>query len=307
MHKHKFSGYNNSILHFVTSNEMILSDLWQQEITSLLKTNFGQGVGSGFLINLPELLALGAVYLDQNRLPSSTAIHQKIPKGALLRIHFCPKRYHYPWAELSDQIVHEEELFLVVNKPAGIPLHPTVDNLKENLLYQLSHTHEIYSLHRLDVETQGLVIFAKTLRAQSELGKTFQDRKIKKFYHAFVSRAGLEIGRKTHWMEISKNAPKKILDTPILQSKICELSILKVEMTPADNSYRVFIELHTGRTHQIRAQLSHLGFPIIGDSLYGGISHPRLGLYSTCIEFENPFTGKMLKVCLPAFKECYNE
>ena len=98
-------------------------------------------------------------------------------------------------------------------------------------------------------------------------------------------------------------------------AKICELNILEVSVLESavlrdrfklnpDKKYdKVKIELETGRTHQIRAQLHYLGSPIVGDILYGGDSNPRLSLQASCIEFINPFTQIMQKFTLESVQE----
>lgn len=325
MHKFKFSGHHQSVLHFVTQNEISLEELWESSIKSLAERVFTQVlalgthqdlIANGFF-DLSRLIQFGAVYCQEIRMVSDKWRTEKISANSLLRFHFCPRRYFYLWENLDQRIIYEEDQFLVIDKPAGVPIHPCLDNATENILVQLEKFHGrcYFSVHRLDIETQGLLILAKTKRAQQEFHRIFQQRGIRKEYEAIVSNSHLPIGKQIHWMRDSKRAPKTIVSQKEENAKICKLNILEVseldsvflrdrfKLNPKKKYNKVRIELETGRTHQIRAQLNYLGSPIVGDQLYGGDSNPALSLQASCIEFLNPFSQVMQKFALGFVQE----
>lgn len=305
MHKYKFSGFNQSILHFVTEQEDSLENIWDFIIKNILPSQNSQKNTQDLGDKLQELLDLGAIYLQEKRLEADQKTPTlRIPQGALLRFHLAPRRYPFFWEDLTKNIFYENENYLVFNKPAGVPIHPTVDNEMENLLYQLTQRlpYQVHMIHRLDVETQGLLLLAKSKRAQSLFSEMFSEHRIVKTYQAIISLGSLEPGLKRHWMLNSKLSPKKLFDKEVGDTKLCELEILSVKplqnflmknkfsLSEQQKYFLAQVKLITGRTHQIRAQLSHLGYPIIGDSVYGGEAHSILGLQSVRLEFVDPFT-----------------
>lgn len=312
MHKYKFSGFNQSILHFVTEQEDSLENIWDFIIKNILPAQNSQKNMQDLELNLKDLLDLGAIYLQEKRLEKDQKkLNLWAPQGALLRFHLQPRRYDFPWENLTSQIFYENENYLVLNKPAGVPVHPTVDNEMENVLFQLSQrvSYPVYMIHRLDVETQGLLLLAKSKMAQSFFSEMFSERKISKSYQAIISSGTLAPGLKRHWMLNSKLSPKKLFEHEINDSKICELEVLSVCPLKKNsfslsslNEYSVAtIKLITGRTHQIRAQLAYVGCPIVGDSVYGGEPHSVLGLRSARLEFVDPFRQIPMDIKHPDF------
>jgi 23S rRNA pseudouridine1911/1915/1917 synthase len=216
------------------------------------------------------LIAIGAVYLEARRLKADT----QAAIGNWVSFHPRPRHFpveHYRW---HPRIVFEDEDYLVVNKPAGIPVPPTRDNYYENLTIQvgLAINHELKPVHRLDLPTRGLVCLAKHPRAAAFLQKAFATRIVKKRYRALVEKP-LATGRVVHhWNPVTR----ELSDRPRRGWKRCELEI--EEVTRRGKIYEVKINLLTGRTHQIRAQLAAGGAPILGDRRYGSPVQRELGL-----------------------------
>ena len=212
-----------------------------------------------------ELLWLGSIYVDGQRAGSNFSLRA----GQVLRMHFKPKRYETNWVQQTNRYIYENDDFLVFDKPHGVPVHATLDNRIENILFQLNHTRTkpLYITHRLDIPTGGLLLLAKKPAFQARFNRLLQSRKTVKIYEALTDRA-VPLGLHVHYMEKSRFQPKRLFAEPREGTQPCELEIIHCEQRQ-DSRFRVQIHLRTGRTQQIRAQLAFLGSPICGDEIYG--------------------------------------
>lgn len=210
------------------------------------------------------LIELGSIYINNERAVKDGFVFQ----NSSLRVYLKPHRYncHHNWKSL---VVFENDFCLVLNKPSGIPSHPTVDNFIENALTQLSLAKKIslFVTHRLDTLTSGLIVYAKKQSFVKSFNIQLQERTISKKYVALVENSQKFPNRLTHYMNPSQGRPKELSDTPIENWPICELEILDQKTI---NTYMTWLKINllTGRTHQIRAQLSTVNAPILGDKLY---------------------------------------
>lgn len=174
---------------------------------------------------------------------------------------------------IALDIVYEDEHIVVINKPANLVVHPAVGNktgtLSNALLHrypELRHIPRAGVVHRLDKDTTGLMVVAKSLVAQTQLVIALQARKITRIYEAVVH--GVLLSGSTVKAPIGRHPHDRI--------KMAVLDTGK----PAVTHYRVLerfnahthlkIQLETGRTHQIRVHMAHIHHPIIGDKVYGG-------------------------------------
>ena len=179
--------------------------------------------------------------------------------------------------KIGLDIVFEDEEMLIVNKPKGLLTHPDKDEYKNTLAtivqYYLADlctkTFRPAPVHRLDKNTSGLILFAKTYESLKLYNELMRERKIGKYYLTVVEGALKETGEVKGYLVKDEIKNKvKILKSNQDESKFChtKYSILK--------HYRgytlVEIELLTGRSHQIRASMASIGHPIVGDVKYGG-------------------------------------
>lgn len=211
-----------------------------------------------------EWLRYGSVYVDGVRVRKD----QDLRDDQLIRLHTRRKSYVAQDLDLKSKVIFSNEHFLVIDKPAGLPTHPTLDNYLENAKVMLESQlgKNVFVTHRLDVATSGLLVLALTKEAQAQINKGFAKRKVRKFYRALVERP-VTTGLIEHFMDPDSRIPKLMAHEPADGWLDCRMEILSC--VPTTTGYRLEIELLTGRTHQIRAQLRLLNAPIRGDGAYG--------------------------------------
>lgn len=239
-----------------------------------------------------ELFALGAIYHDKKRVEQDLAL----PKGTYLRIHLKPRRFLVNEIDWRKRIVADTPDYLILDKPVGVPVVSTVDNHIENVLTKMRAVlgTPLFVTHRLDVGVGGLLLLARTQEFQAQFNHWLAKRKVHKTYRALVQKA-IAPQKLTHYMEPSEFQPRKLKAEQAPGWQICELTIHECEplhFRQAD-LFQLKIELHTGRTHQIRAQLSFMGAPLLGDRIYGapntrmGFSQDQLSLYASELALPN--------------------
>lgn len=173
-------------------------------------------------------------------------------------------------------IVYEDESLLVVNKPKGLLTHPDQDEYKNTLAtkvqYYLRHlctnTFRPAPVHRLDKNTSGLVIFAKTYTALKEMNEKMRDRKIDKYYICVVEgRLEKEGSLQGYLIKDEMKNQVRLVKRDSDEAKFCHTKYKPLKIYKAYTL--VEVELLTGRSHQIRATMQAIGHPIVGDVKYG--------------------------------------
>lgn len=234
----------------------LLSEFSRSRLTQWIKD--GKVSVDGQVVTLPKHKVLGG-------------------EQVLVKVGELPEEVHHQPEPMDIPVIYEDEHLLVINKPAGLVVHPAAGNWSGTLLNgllhycpQLAEIPRAGIVHRLDKETSGLMVVAKTLLAQTDLVRQLQDRSVKRIYRAIAD--GLVPFDGTISTQIGRDPHNRL-----------RMAVLKFGGKPAITHVRVlerfenhsYIEcrLETGRTHQIRVHMKEARHPLSGDPLYGNPRH----------------------------------
>ncbi|HCE7277896.1 TPA: 23S rRNA pseudouridine(1911/1915/1917) synthase RluD [Pseudomonas aeruginosa] len=216
--------------------------------------------------------------------------------------------------DIELEIVYEDEHILVIDKPAGLVVHPAAGHQDGTLLNALLyHVPDIANVpragivHRLDKDTTGLMVVAKTLEAHTKLVAQLQARSVSRIYEAIV--IGVITSGGTIDAPIGRHGVQRQKMAVVDAGKVAVSHYRVLERFRAHTHTRV--KLETGRTHQIRVHMSHIGYPLVGDPVYGGRfrippvasqtlvqtlrEFSRQALHARFLELDHPATGVRMK------------
>lgn len=199
-------------------------------------------------------------------------------------------------------IIYEDEHYLVINKPVGVLSVPspvnrtdTIANRVKGYFINNNYRHRVvHIVTRLDRYTTGVMVIAKNTLAHSMIGELLESQKIEKYYEALVE-GYLEEEEGLINLPIARS-PDSIIERVVAADGKESLTEYKVKAKLANNLSHLYLTLHTGRTHQIRVHMAHIGHPLAGDDLYGGSTEllDRQALHCQRIIFKHPFTNKKM-------------
>lgn len=224
------------------------------------------------------------------RMPKSILVNgvhyymrQILTAGDILQVIICETKNSekIPPVEIPLDIIYEDEDIIVINKPAGMPIHPSMNNYYNSLANALAWYYQeqekpfiFRCCNRLDRDTSGLTVVSKHLVSGSILSTMTKNREVHREYLAIVKG--------------SVTPAAGTICAPLARKE-------------ANGHSLVSLKLETGRTHQIRIHMKHLGFPLIGDYLYNpDMEHiSRQALHSHHMEFAHPITGEWMSFTAP--------
>ena len=206
---------------------------------------------------------------------------------------------------LTQHLIARDDDFMLINKPAGLLTVPGKGDLTDSLLTRLQQLEpKTLLIHRLDRDTSGLLVFALSRHGQHHLSKQFQNRETDKTYQALV--AGRLTGQGRIDIPVVYDAtrpPLHITDTTCPKPALTDWLALEQFEINGQWVTRVQLKPITGRSHQLRVHMQHLGHPIIGDTLYASPEQqtlmPSLCLHAAELQFNHPQHGERLTFHAP--------
>jgi tRNA pseudouridine32 synthase/23S rRNA pseudouridine746 synthase len=213
----------------------------------------------------------------------------------------------YAPAAGTPALVHLDDHLAVVDKPSGLLSVPGRGEAhRDSALLRLeSEIGTLWVVHRLDMDTSGLIVYARSREAAAGMGRLFEARRVHKVYHARVQGAPpadegtIDRPLRLDW----PHRPRQVVDPDQGKPALTRFRVLQRDPTTT----RVELQPLTGRSHQLRVHLASIGCPIVGDRFYGpateGLEGPhdpvRLMLHAAHLEFEHPLSGQRLSLQAP--------
>lgn len=250
------------------------------------------------------------ITVNKTALPGAGTITIELPEIAADAPRLAAEEFAY-------ELLYEDAVMAVINKPAGVVVHPAPGNPDGTVANAiLGRYPELRSaelpdgsrpgiVHRLDKDTSGCLAIARTPQAQAKLGQAFADRETGKIYLALTAGIPAQIrGRIENLIgRHPVNRQKMAIVERNGKSAISEYEVIKSGVIGKQPVALIKVRIYTGRTHQIRVHLASLGCPVLGDGLYGGVRSccqvPRQMLHAWKLKLPHPATGEILKLQAP--------
>ena len=251
------------------------------------------------------LIEQGLVSLDGVRSLQSS---RRLKVGQLLQVELRPtaESLAFRAEAMALDIVHEDEALIVLDKPVGLVVHPAPGHWSGTLLNGLLahhpaavHLPRAGIVHRLDKDTSGLMMVGKTLQAVTALSRAIAAREVQRLYMAIVHGV-LVPGVQTVDAPIGRDPASRLRMAVHHAGRPARTDVEAV--ASRDGMTAVQCRLHTGRTHQIRVHLSHIGHPLLADRLYGGapgLQLERQALHAWKLALAHPVHGGRVEFVRP--------
>lgn len=257
-----------------------------------------------------KIIEAGGVSLRQKTLKAS----YRLESGDIVEVAWDdPKLLEVAPQAIDLEILYEDSDLVVVNKPRGMVVHPAAGNYRGTLVNALlNHCDDLSGIggvirpgivHRLDKDTSGVLVVAKNDLAHLSLAEQLKNRTMKRIYQTLVHGRPPQSGRVERAIGRHPVARKKMAVTANGKHAVTNYQVIEYF-----NGYSFLeVRLETGRTHQIRVHLSHIGYPVVGDPVYGWKKEPApiegQALHAATLGFVHPRTEKYLEFSTELPKE----
>ena len=269
--------------------DIILNVDKQDYLLSYLKDN----VVSKSKNNLKTLLKKGNVFVNGNKTFKHDLLLSKNDQ-VLIKLNKTKIESH----QSDIDILYEDDNLIAINKPSGLLTISEKDDVKsafslvQEHLKKINKNNKLYSIHRLDKDTSGIVMFSKNIESKKSYQTNWSDIVVKRNYIAVCEKGNINKGRLEHLINEDNNKVQITKD-----NKKGKLAVTEYKVLRKTKEFMILdIEILTGRKNQIRAQMSHIGFPIIGDSKYGGKHFKKMLLHANELIFKDPFNKNIVKI-----------
>ena len=219
-------------------------------------------------------------------------------------------RRHRPSATPPLEVFHADDAILVINKPAGLLVHPTVDGEQDTVISRAAAVVErltgrhsrVLVVHRLDRDTSGVMVLALAHAAAQHLQRQFRAHTVERRYHALVRGEVTEETRVERAIARPRPGARRAALAPGRRGAYAVTMLRPVEQFAG--ATLVEAELGTGKTHQVRVHLAYLGHPVLGDTVYGApredpVAVGRLALHAAVLGLVHPSSGEKLRFTAP--------
>ena len=267
-------------------------------INQILKANFKFSSRFKTKIKFQKLV-------DLNGIPAPGFIKPEL--GDIISIRLPEESSDFPAEDIPINVLYEDDDLMFINKQPGIIVHPTkghpMHTIANGIMKYMQDNNQTYKIrfaNRIDMDTSGIVIVAKNANSQHDISHQMRTNAVRKQYIAIVNGV---IARDAFTIDkpIGRPNEESIQRTVLAEGGKNAITDVKV-LERFDNHTLVEVTLHTGRTHQIRVHLTHIGHPITGDHLYGGDAPElmnRQALHAAKMELKHPMTSETLEIEAP--------
>lgn len=283
-------------------NHTVTEEEYGQSINQILRANYTFSARFKTKMKFQSLV-------DLNGVPTPGYVKPEV--GDVIGIRLPEETSDFPPEDIPIDVLFEDDDLLIINKQPGIIVHPTkghpTSTIANGIMKYMLDTDQSFKIrfaNRIDMDTSGIVICCKNANAQNDISSQMRSQTVVKKYIAIV-HGSVDRDEFTIDLPVGRESQETIRRSVMYEGGKDAVTDVKVLRRYGDYTL-VELSLHTGRTHQIRVHLSHIGHPIIGDSLYDGDAPgliDRQALHAYRISFLHPVNKERIEIEAPFPKD----